>query len=162
MEGDVPIGGGGERTLLGTGSGREGLTDENPDTTAQDGQPTVKAVQGGNCLRSPCRRIAENEEAGRDNHKLANALVVLGVTCRARRSEHEQPRRLPHSANDERDTTTVLRDSSASFHDRLESQERTFSMTYKPRNVQTKLTAPTMIWVTNESDRPTDLNTVVP
>ena len=122
MGGDVPVGGGGERTLLGTGSGWEGLTNENPDTTAQDGQPTSEAVEGESCLRSPCRCVAENEEAGRDNHKLADAFIVLGVTCRARRSEHEQPRRLPQSADDERDTTPVLRTWSASFHDRLESQ----------------------------------------
>ena len=39
---------------------------------------------------------------------------------------------------------------------------RTFSMTYMPPNVQVKLTAPRMIWVTNESEMPTDWKIVAP
>jgi hypothetical protein len=102
-----PIGSRRESALLRTRARRERLADENPDA------------------RGPSHRIAQDEEAGRDNHDcsalarsslhveleltLAYALVRRRVLCSACGCEDKQPHGLPHASDDQRVTTPELR-----------------------------------------------------
>lgn len=77
-----------ERRLLCSGAEREDLADDNP------GEWT------------PGHREGSDEHASSDDHNNAGALVLGRWACDGNRGEDQQPRRLPESAVDQRDTAT--------------------------------------------------------
>jgi hypothetical protein len=73
--------------LLGTCARREGLSDEDPNSWA------------------PRHSITEDEQAGGDDHDVADRRVRGRVLRRPDRGKDEQPDRLPQATNNERPTT---------------------------------------------------------
>ena len=115
------------RALARARARRERLADEDPDAGR------------------PGHRVAEDEEAGGDDHELADALVRRGIACGAGGGEDEEPDGLPDASDDEGVTTAELGYRLACAKAQSYNEQHTFSMMYMPPNVQPKLTAPRMI-----------------
>lgn len=119
-------------------------------------------------LTRPSHSVSKDEQASRNNHHFGQTLVdslgrnieskrtfanvlifcrVLGCTCGC---EDKEPSRLPQATPNQRHSSTELSIKRVSI-EKVSGGERerlTFSITYNPPNVQPKLTAPRMIWVT--------------
>jgi hypothetical protein len=73
--------------LLGTCACREGLSDEDPNSWA------------------PRHSVTEDEQAGRDDHDVADGRVGSRVLRRSYGGEDKEPDRLPQATDNERPTT---------------------------------------------------------
>lgn len=87
-----PVGGGGDRGLLGTGPQGEGLSDDDP----------AEGTPGGSKGR--------NKHAGRDNHEDASPAVIHGIHGNTGTGEDNHPGTLPEPADDHGPPATELLD----------------------------------------------------